>query len=245
MNNDINNEETIDLLQLFVIARQKLLLFITICVVCVAGAFCFTKFFVSETFTAEAKMIIVQKNDKTASQQNYTYSDVQLSQKLASTYNEIIMSEAISDTVINNLELDTKYNIDAEKFSHMVTVSNANDTEVMNIKVVTTDPELSADIANEIVSVFESKIYDIMQIENVTSLSEAKVPAKKSGPSTTKNCALGLVMGIVICGAIAVITLLTDTKIKSEDDVKMIFDSDKVHIIGNIPELDIKEEDDD
>ncbi|MDY2953722.1 MAG: Wzz/FepE/Etk N-terminal domain-containing protein, partial [Erysipelotrichaceae bacterium] len=92
MNNDINNQETIDLLQLFVIAKQNLLLFITICFVCVAGAFCVTKFFIKEEFTAEAKMIIVQKSDTTTSQQNYTYSDVQLSQKLASTYNEIIMS---------------------------------------------------------------------------------------------------------------------------------------------------------
>lgn len=243
MNNNNNNVETIDLLQLLVIAKQNLLLFITICFVCVAGAFCVTKFFISETFTAEAKMIIVQKNDATTNQQNYTYSDVQLSQKLASTYNEIIMSEAISDTVINNLDLDTKYDITNDNFSKIVSVSSANNTEVMNIKVVTTDPELSANIANEIVSVFEKKIYDIMQIENVTSLSEAKVPTKKSGPSITKNCALGLVMGIVICGAIAVIKLLTDTKVKSEEDVKKIFDSSKVHIIGNIPELNIKEED--
>lgn len=243
MNNDINNQETIDLLQLFVIAKQNLLLFITICFVCVAGAFCVTKFFIKEEFTAEAKMIIVQKSDTTTSQQNYTYSDVQLSQKLASTYNEIIMSEAISDTVINNLDLDTKYNITNDNFSKIVTVSSANNTEVMNIKVVTNDPELSADIANEIVRVFEKKIYDIMQIENVTSLSEAKVPTKRSGPSTTKNCALGLVMGVVICGAIAVIILLTDTKVKSEEDVKKIFDSSKIHIIGNIPELSIKEED--
>ena len=243
MNNDINNQETIDLLQLFVIAKQNLLLFITICFVCVAGAFCVTKFFIKEEFTAEAKMIIVQKSDTTTSQQNYTYSDVQLSQKLASTYNEIIMSEAISDTVINNLDLDTKYNITNDNFSKIVTVSSANNTEVMNIKVVTTDPELSADIANEIVSVFEKKIYDIMQIENVTSLSEAKVPTNKTGPSVVANSFFGFVMGFVICGAIAVIILLTDTKVKSEEDVKKIFDSSKIHIIGNIPELSIKEED--
>mgnify|MGYP006917394569 CR=1 FL=1 len=41
MNNDINNQETIDLLQLFVIAKQNLLLFITICFVCGWSFLCY------------------------------------------------------------------------------------------------------------------------------------------------------------------------------------------------------------
>ena len=52
-----------------------------------------------EEFTATAKLIIVQKSDAASAQQNYTYSDLQLSQKLANTYSQIIMSEAISDPV--------------------------------------------------------------------------------------------------------------------------------------------------
>ncbi len=242
MNN--KNVETIDLLELLRICKKNLLIFISICLFTGAIAFCFTKFFVKEEFTANAKMIIVQKSDAASSQQNYTYSDVQLSQKLANTYSEIIMSEAISNVVINNLDLDDLYGIDSEKFSKIVTVSSVNSTEVISIDVVTNDPKLSADIANEIVSVFEEKIYDIMQIENVTSLTEAKVPLKKSGPSILKNTTLGILLGLVICGIIAIKILLTDTKVKSEDDIKKIFEGCNYHIIGNIPELNIKEEND-
>ena len=242
MNN--KNVETIDLLELLRICKKNLLIFISICLFTGAIAFCFTKFFVKEEFTANAKMIIVQKSDAASSQQNYTYSDVQLSQKLANTYSEIIMSEAISNVVINNLDLDNLYGIDSGKFSKIVTVSSVNSTEVISIDVVTNDPKLSADIANEIVSVFEEKIYDIMQIENVTSLTEAKVPLKKSGPSILKNTTLGILLGLVICGIIAIKILLTDTKVKSEDDIKKIFEGCNYHIIGNIPELNIKEEND-
>lgn len=244
MDND-NNIEEIDLLELLKICKKNLLTFISICLFTGALAFCFTKFVLKEEFTANAKMIIVQKSDATSSQQNYTYSDIQLSQKLASTYSEIIMSEAISNVVINNLNLDTLYDIDSEKFSKIVTVSSVNNTEVISVDVVTSDPELSAEIANEIVTVFEEKIYDIMQIENVTSLTEAKVPLKKSGPSVAKYTAIGILIGIVICGIIAIKILLTDTKVKGEDDVKKIFEGCNYHIIGNIPELDIKEEDED
>ena len=241
---DNSENETIDLFELFIICKKNLLLFISICLFTGALAFCFTKFFIKEEFTANAKMIIVQKSDATINQQNYTYSDIQVSQKLADTYSEIILSEAISNVVINNLNLDELYGITSDNFSKIVSVSSVNSTEVISIDVVTNDPKLSADIANEIVSVFEEKIYDIMQIENVTSLTEAKVPSKKSGPSVRKNTAIGILIGAVICGIIAIVILLTDTKVKSEDDVKKIFEGLNYHIIGNIPELNVKEEED-
>ena len=241
--NEKDYEYEIDLLQVFEIVKQKLILFILICMVTCTVALCVTKFVMEEEFTATAKMIVVQKSDSASAQQNYTYSDLQLSQKLASTYSQIIMSEAISDPVISNLDLYNKYGIDSERYSKIVKVSSANNTEVMNITVTTTDPVLSADIANEVCSVFEEKIYDIMQIENVTTLTDAKVPTRKSAPSTMRNTAIGGMIGLVICGIITIIQLFTDTKVKTEDEVKKIFD---YPIIGSIPDFEVndKEEND-
>ncbi len=235
-NNDYEYE--IDLMQVFDIIRQRLIMFILICMVCCTVALCITKFVMKETFTATAKMIIVQKSDSASAQQNFTYSDVQLSQKLAATYSQIIMSEAISDPVISNLDLFNKYGINSDGYGKIVKVSAANNTEVMNVSVTTNDPVLSADIANEVVNVFEDKIFDIMQIENVTTLSNAKIPTRKSGPSTTRNTVIGGLIGLVICGIITVIQLLTDTKVKTEDEVKKIFD---YPIIGSIPDFEIRD----
>lgn len=240
--NERDNEYEIDLLQVWEIIKEKLILFILICMVCCTIALCITKFVMKEEFTATAKMIVVQKSDSASAQQNYTYSDLQLSQKLAATYSQIIMSEAISDSVISNLDLFNKYEIDSEKYGKIVKVGSADNTEVMNISVTTNDPVLSADIANEVVDVFEEKIYDIMQIENVTTLTDAKVPQKKSGPSTFKNTMIGGLLGLVICGIITVLQLLTDTKVKTEEEVKKIFD---YPIIGSIPDFEIKDTEDD
>ena len=236
--NEHDYEEEIDLTQIFEIIREKLILFILICMVCCTIALCITKFVMKEEYTATAKLIVVQKSDSASAQQNYTYSDLQLSQKLAATYSQIIMSEAISDPVITNLNLYDKYQIDSEKYGKIVKVSSANNTEVMNIEVTTNDPQLSADIANEVVDVFEEKIYDIMQIENVTTLTDAKVPQKKSGPSTLKNMAIGGILGLLFCAGIVVLQLFTDTKVKTEEEVKKIFD---YPIIGSIPDFEIKD----
>lgn len=237
--NDVNEfEDEIDLLQILEIVKKNLLTFILICMVCCTAAFAITKFVLKEEFTATAKLIIVQKSDSAASQQTYTYSDQQLSQKLANTYSQIIMSEAISDPVITNLDLYDKYDISTEEYSDIVKVSSANNTEVIDVSVTTNDPQLSANIANEIVRVFEEEIYDIMQIENVTTLTEAKVPQKKSGPSTIRNLMIGGVAGLLICALITVINLFTDTKVKTEEEVKKIFD---YPIIGSIPDFEIKD----
>lgn len=235
--NEQDYEYEIDLMQIFEIIKEKLVLFILICMVTCTIALCFTKFVLKEEFTANAKLIIVQKSDS-ASQQNYTYSDQQLSQKLVATYSQIIMSEAISDPVVSNLDLFNLYGIDSEKYGKIVKVSSANNTEVIDVSVTTNDPVLSADIANEVASVFEDKIYDIMQIENVTTLTEAKVPTKKSGPSTLKNMLIGGVIGLLICGIITVIQLLTDTQVKTEEEVKKIF---SYPIIGSIPDFEVSE----
>lgn len=236
--NEHDYEDEIDLTQIFEIIKDKLILFILICMVCCTIALCVTKFLMKKEYTATAKLIVVQKSDSVSAQQNYTYSDLQLAQKLAATYSQIIMSEAISDPVITNLDLYDKYEIDSEKYGKIVKVSSANNTEVMNIEVTTNDPQLSAEIANEVVDVFEEKIYDIMQIENVTTLTDAKVPEKKSGPSTLKNTAIGGALGLLICAAIVVLQLFTDTKVKTEEEVKKIFD---YPIIGSIPDFEIKD----
>ncbi len=228
-----DDEYEIDLLQIWEIVKKNIILFLTILLVCGSLAFAGTKFLMEKKYSATATVIIVKDND-TAANQSVTYNDVQLSQKLVTTYSQIMMSEAISDSVIANLDLYDKYGIDSAQYRKIVTVSSANNTEVMNIRAETNDPKLSADIANEVVDVFQQKIFDIMNVDNVTILNRAKVPTKPSGPNASRNTAIGLLFGAAICAVITLIQMLTDTKVKTEEEVKKIFD---YPIIGIVPEF--------
>ena len=238
MNEREEFEDEIDLIQIFEIVWNKLWLFAIICCLCCTAAFLFTRFMMEKQYTATSKMIIVQKSSTSSMVESFTYSDLQMSQKLANTYSEIIMSEAISEPVINNLNLYNDFGISTDDYKKIVKVSPVNNTEVIDVVATTNDPKLSADIANEVVEVFEEKIYDIMQIENVTTLTKAKIPQKKSGPSTIKNMMIGGIIGALICAAITLFTLLTDTKMKTEDEIKKIFD---YPIIGRIPDFEVRD----
>lgn len=227
----------IDLLELLNIARKHIVKIISLCILCSAIGFAIAEFVIPEKFTATSKIIIVKDENQASS--TVTYSDIQLTQSLASTYEQIMMSEAVSDEVINNLELDSKYDIDTKKYNDIVSASTENKTEVMTIKAETISPELSAKIVNEAVDVFIKKVYSIYDIRNVSILNRAKIPEEKSSPSITKYTAIGGLIGLVISAAVVVILSVTDTKVKTEEELKEIFD---YPTIGNIPFFEINDD---
>ena len=225
-----NDEMEIDLIKFWEAFKKVWGICVIIVMVLTILAFCGSKFLIPEKFTASSKLIIVQESTIASSQ--ISYNDLQTSQKLVTTYSEIMKSEAILDTVIDNLHLD----MSAKDLNGIMTVGSKSNTEIIDVSVTTTDPKLSAEIANEVVSVFVEKIYHIMNVENVTVLNAAKVPEEKSGPSNVKNGLMGGAVGVVISGLIVIYKTLTDTKVKTVEEVKAIFD---YPIIGNIPLTDL------
>lgn len=237
MNND-NELLEIDFLQILEIVKKNIIIFVSICIFTCALGFAYGRFYLPETYSATAKIIIV-KDETNMSSSNVTSADISFSQKLAATYKQILMSEAISDEVLDNLGLS----IGSGGYKNMVSVNAADNTEIMNISVTSNDPELCARMANEIVDVFVSKIYDIMEIQNVSILNRAKVPTSKSGPNVGKYTLYGLLAGLVICALIAVIKALSDTKIKTEEDAKNILDYPIIGMIPNFLEREVKYDD--
>ena len=224
-----NDEIEIDLSRVFEIIKKHFKLFALIILATSAVAALVTLFLIPKKYTAETKLIIVQKSNPDS--QQISYNDLQTSQKLVNTYSEILKSEAISDEVIQNLKLD---DLDTEGYQKIVKISSVKDTEVITVAVTSKDSKEAATIANEVVRVFQDKIYSIMNIENVTVLNSAKVPEKKSSPSTMRNTLVGFLLGCVIDGCIVVYLLLNDRNIRTEEEMKQIFD---YPIISLIPDM--------
>lgn len=225
------DEVYIDLTRFWETFKKCWVLCVSITLLFTIVGYLVSAFLLSEEFTATSRLIVVQQQNADATQQ-ITYNDVQLSQKLVNTYSEIIKSEAVLDQVSENLNIIYDY----EDLKNMLTVASVNNTEVFDVSITSNDPKLSADITNEIVDVFREDIKDIMNVSNITVLNEAKVPSEKSGPSNIKNAAIGFVAGFMISGLIVVIKTLKDTKIKTEEEVRAIFD---YPIIGVIPNVDL------
>ncbi len=236
MNTNENFEMELDLIKLFGIIKKIWHYCVLLVLICMTLAFGITKFFIPKTYQAEAKVIVVSKNEGSANAQ-LSYTDLQLSQKLVATYTQIIMSERISDIVIERMGdvLTTK------DYNSMVRVTAQQNTEIMKISVISKDPVFSSELANQVIDVFLTEINHIMPVENVSILNSAKVPTINIGPRVLLNTAVGAVLGILMSGLLCMFVLLTDRKIKDTDDIKGIINAP---LIGAIPYIDAEEDDD-
>ena len=226
------NEQEIDLIELFKKIIKHLPLIILLSVIVGAASFAVSKFLITPKYDSNATMIVSNSNQNT--DPNNPQAAVELSQinankALISTYSEIVKSKGIADRVIANLGLDMDY----EVFSEKVSIEPVKDTQIISVKVVDTIPERAQDIANETANIFKSSIGDIMNVDNVQILDGATLPEAPSSPRIGRNTAIGIMLGFILGIAIVMIKELTDTRIKSSEDVTAEFD---IPVLGLIPD---------
>ena len=228
MRMDINAaEDTIDLMEIFHALCRKWhwILMCAILFGVVLGLY--GQFMVKDSFRADASMCIIN-GDKEVSM-----SDIQIGNALTGDYDGIIKSRVVLNQVIGNLNLGLTY----KELYNMVSVENPDDTRILKIYVTTGDAKLSADIANEVLIVSANEIPKRVGSEEPAILDKADASYAENTRRSVKMYALiGIMGGIVLaCGIIALI-VITDTSIKSDEDVEK---ATGLSVIGNIPDLEI------
>ena len=217
------SEYILDLKKIWKIFQKDWKKYALVVLACTITMFLASSFLMSKSYSSTASVIVVSNN-------NQTYSDVQLSQKLTSTYGRIVTSDTVAEKVISHLGLF----ITTDQFKDIVKTNYADNTEILDIIATTSDPELSARIANTTVDVFTQQLYKIMNVENVTLLDSAKVPERPSSPNVKKFTALGFALGLLISAVIVVIKSLLNNKVSTEEDAKRVL---YYPVIGTIPDL--------
>ncbi len=206
-------EETISLKELFYTLKKRvsLILAITLTAVMVSGIVSF--FFLTPIYQASTQILINKSN---SDQGNYNPADVQTSLQLINTYTVILKSPAILDLVIEEMDL----NMTSGQLSQKVTVSNENQSQVMNIAVQEENPNQAAELANMIAKVFKEE--NIMKADNINILSRAEVLDGQSPvkPQPILNIAIALVVGLMAGVGLAFLLEYLDNTVKNEQDVE-------------------------
>ena len=148
---EVFDEDTdeIDLLEIFHLLKGNLVKIILFLVVGAAAAFGVTKVFMTPQYTATSSMYILSNSSGSV----VDLSSLQISSQLKSDYQELVTSRTLLEDVINKLQLDTTYDV----LQSSITVENPTDTRILNVSVTNPDPQLAADISNEISN--QAKIY--------------------------------------------------------------------------------------
>ena len=184
---------------------------IVLCILLGAVLFgAFHVFFVKPSYQADAEIFITNTDSV------ISISDLQLSSALTEDYSKIIKSRTVLKKVIDQLDLDVTY----KDLSKLVTVSNPNGTHIINIKVRCDDLELARNIANAFLNISIDQIYQIIGSSEPTVIDYAEADAVEDvSPGLFRFLAIGAMVGALLMCAIIVIRVISDTTIKTEEDV--------------------------
>lgn len=176
------------------------------------GSWYYTDYMQVSMYKSETSLVLTRSNDSTT----ITQSDISLNKNLVSTYREIIKSRRILSKVIDNLDLD----FTVKELSGKVSVTSANDTELIVISVVDEDNKVARNTANEIASVFKEEITSIYNIENI-SIVDAAVKAKEPyNVNVVKQYIVGSGAGFLIGSLIITVMFYFDDSIKKPEDIE-------------------------
>lgn len=219
--------EEIDLKELFEFIKKKIGLLITITVViCLLG--CIYGLFIQKPMYKSYTTIILGGNETTSSQ-TITQSDITLNKNLVDTYAEIVKSRRVLEQVIAELDLEETY----EELSNKISVSAVNNTEIIKITVVDSNPIEAKNVANVTANFFSKEVVKLYNMNNVNVLDEANEANEPYNINIPKQVIIYFFIGIIIALSILFIIFYFDRTIKSVEQVEQKI---KLPILGGVEE---------
>lgn len=206
---DVSGDQ-IDLVELFHALKKRMLLVVAAGVAGALIALAYTQLLVIPTYSATATMLVLTKETTLTS-----LADLQIGSQLTNDYSRLVMSHTVLQEVIDNLGLDMDYHT----LEDNITISNPEDTRIMEITVTDPDPETARALAEEVGTVSAGFIGEQMEIVPPKIIEDVELPTEPISPDLRRNIMMGALVGIVLVAGIICVMVVMDDTIKSTDDI--------------------------
>lgn len=220
-------KEEVSLRDLLAIIKQRMMIIISFGALGLIISAVFTFLIVTPMYDSTTQLLVNRTSDGTNSIQ---LNDINSNVQMINTYKDIIKGPVILDGVKENLDLD--YSV--KELSEMVVIGVNQNSQVFSLTVTGPDPDEAAEIANGIAATFQSAIFDIMNVENVSIISAATVNSKPVSPVVVNNLVIGLGVGLLLGFGIALLRYAMD---KTVDDHQYVAQTIGWPNLGVISEL--------
>jgi len=214
---------------------QKLLLaylrkwwLIILCAALAAGiSLGYTMYNVTPTYRTSVTIYV---NNSRADQQVDVVSGSNLSAaaRLVGTYVSIIKSDMVLTKVIEKSDL----NMSPGAIRGIMSTAQVDGTEIFNVYITHTDPEMAATIANAIANVAPGEIEQIVEGSSTKIIDYAKVPTARYGPNYQRSFMFGGAIGTVFALVYITLRYLLDVRLRTAEDLETLFDAP---VLGQIP----------
>lgn len=227
-----------ELKQYFRVLQKKWWLIASIVIIAITATGVKSFYFTTPVYAANAKLIVNQSSGEGGASLNA--STIQTSIFLINSYKEIIKSSAIMNKVVEEYP---NLGQSAWQLSAKISVTSANNSQVMNLVYQDTSYAKAAEIVNAVSTVFKEQIPHIMNVDNITILSEAD-PAARPAPinfNPVMNLFISFAVSLMLAvGLVFLLDYLDDT-VKSEAEILDTLDDVPVlAVVGMMSKADLK-----
>ncbi len=196
------------------------------------ASYLYTANFITPMYRASVS-IYVNNAPRSQNSEVISGSNLATAERLVTTYVNIIRSDTVLEKVAEKLDNGMR----AGAIRSMMSANSIDGTEMFEIHVASSDPELAAEVANAIADVAPGEISNFLEGSSTKIIDYAKVPGSRYTPSFRNNTFLGCLIGGGIAALIIVLWVVMDKRIKSEEDLERLFD---LPVLGVIPAFDVE-----
>lgn len=229
-------EETISLKEIFEVVKKRIWLIVALILGAALIAAIVSYFMLTPTYQSSSQFIVNQ--GKQNQDEQYSSDSMRSDVQIINTYNVILKSPAILDDVISELNLPYGSAVLSDK----IQVASEQDSQVVTVTATDEDPTTAVQLANTTVEIFQNKIADIMNVENVNILSEAALSPNPSpvAPNPKLNIAIAIVLGGMVGVGIAFLLEYLDNTIRTDDDIEKKLGLPLLGVISSVTDADVR-----
>lgn len=195
--------------------EQKRVYIISIMLVCILLGVIYSICFMPKEYVASTTMLLLNI-ERDADENKKSNGNLELSNNIVSTLEEIIKSESTIDKVKNDLSIDM-----ANKELHKrIEVKRISDSDTLKIEVKYKEPEKAAKIAEEVVSIFSEKIRQTFGNTEIYVVDTAHIVEKTQIFSILFGVAISILGGIILSFVYILLSMRVDKMIKTSKDIE-------------------------
>ena len=213
------------LLELFKLLKKHLALVVVLPVVLAIATAGVSWGLMQNQYTATVSVYVLTSSSN--EQNTIQNSDLTASQLMANDIAELAGSDIVAERTAEELGLSS---LDGYKIS----VNSSTTTRVIEISVTTGQAEAASVVANKIAEVLSSTAQDVMGVESVNVVDQAKAPDAPSGPNRPMYTAVAFLAGIFLAVAIVVVMDMVNTRVRTPEEAEELLG---VPVIGRIPKI--------
>lgn len=187
------------------------------------------KLFVKPTYRCGFTAYVNNKQTQQASDY-LTVSDVNASKQLVQTYSQIIKSNTILTKSAKLIGINENY----ESLRTRVTTEIQDETEIISVYVVSSDPSFAYKFSDAIAKTAPDEMAKIVEGSSMKIIDYPVYSDKRYKPSYIRYGIIGFIVGALLVMIYIVIRYFMDDTIKSETDMEARF---SLPILGVIPDV--------